>query len=94
MQSSYDSGVEVTIEENLLIKSSAKKPVKVHHACLPLNNDLFSQECAEETTDEGIRLHRKLVMKKATLGPEKLVLILPDIEKLNRIDESYIIEKK
>ncbi len=93
MQTSYDSGLDVTFEENLLIKTPTGKTITVHHACLPLDNDLFSQECVNKKTPEGILLKRKIVLKKGKLGSDQLVAILPDIEKLNRIDESYVIEK-
>ena len=89
----YTNDRILVFEDSVLIKRDKKTRSDYHFECTNLDNQLFSTVCEEKQTSEGTLFSRKLTVKQADLTPGQMRTIQPDIVVLNRIDESYLIEK-
>jgi hypothetical protein len=90
----YTNDMVLVFQDSVLIKGSDDKQRSYHFECANLDNPLFSTICEKKQTHEGKLLSRKLTIKQADLTPEQMQNIQPDIVSLNRIDESFLIEKR
>lgn len=89
----YTHDVKVIDEESVLVEKTDKKKVKIDFRCKEIDNDLFNVTCEQTKLGRNTRLVRKLTIKPSDLSPEQMKVIYADIKRLNRVDESYIIEK-
>jgi hypothetical protein len=81
-------------KDSVLIKDGDGKQQSYHFECANLDNPLFSAICEKKQTNDGVLLSRKLTIKQADLTPKQMQSIQPDIVALNRIDESFFVEKR
>lgn len=92
-KANYTNDMAVVYEDDVLIKKDNHARLSYHFECVKLDNPLFSSRCRQKETREGMLLSRVLTVKQTDLNHEQMQSIYPDIEKLNRIDESFIIER-
>ncbi len=90
----YANDMVLVFNDSVLIKGNDDNQRIYHFECVNLDNPLFSTICEEKQTNEGMLLSRKLTIKQADLTPGQMHNIQPDIVSLNRIDESYLLEKR
>jgi hypothetical protein len=93
-KANYTNDMVLVFEDSVLIKGNDDKQRSYHFECANLDNPLFSTICEKKQTNEGMLLSRKLTIKQADLSPKQMQNIQPDIVSLNRIDESFLIEKR
>lgn len=93
-KANYTNDMVLVFKDGVLIKGSHGHGQSHHFECANLDNALFSTLCEEKQTDAGLLLSRQLTVKQADLTPEQMHAIQPDIVRLNRIDESYLVEKR
>jgi hypothetical protein len=86
--------MRLVYEDSVLIEGNNDARPSYHFECTTIDNPLFSTTCEEKQTREGMLLSRKLNIKQADLTPAQMQNLQPDIVSLNRIDESYLVEKK
>lgn len=89
----YTNDMVLVYEDGVLITGKKGDRQTYQFECTNIDNPLFSTQCEQKVTDKGMLLLRKLTIKQADLAPEQMQDIYPDIVTLNRIDESYVIEK-
>ncbi len=80
-------------EDGSLIKNDNNARRGFRFECVNLDNPLFSSRCYQKEASEGTLLSRELTVKQTDLTDKQMQNIYPDIVKLNRIDESYMIKK-
>lgn len=93
-KTNYTNDMVLVFQDGVLIKGNADKQRSYHFECTNLDNPLFSTICEKKQTNEGMLLSRKLTIKQADLTPRQMQNIQPDIVSLNRIDESFLVEKR
>lgn len=93
-KANYTNDMVLVFKDSILIKDRHDHGQSHRFECANLDNALFSTLCQEKRTDEGLLLSRELTVKQADLTPAQMHAIQPDIVLLNRIDESYLIEKR
>jgi hypothetical protein len=93
-KANYTNDMVLVFRDSVLIKDRHGHGQSHRFECANLDNALFSTLCREQRTDEGLLLSRELTVKQADLTPVQMHAIQPDIVILNRIDESYLIEKR
>ena len=89
----YTNEMTLVYEDSVLVKKDKNAQRRFSFECENLDNPLFCSECSQKQTSDGMLLSRKLTVKQADLTPEQMQGIYPDIVKLNRIGESYFVEK-
>ncbi len=89
----YTNDMVLVYEDSVFVEKNNNARQTYHFECANLDNSLFSARCEQTDTDRGMLLSRKLTVKQADLTPAQMQSIYPDIVALNRIDESFMVEK-
>jgi hypothetical protein len=93
-KANYTNDMVLVFKDSVLVKGNDDRQRSCHFECSNLDNPLFSTICEKKQTNEGLLLSRKLTIKQADLTPGQMQNIQPDIVSLNRIDESFLVEKR
>ncbi len=88
----YRNDVERNYKEIIIIPKENENIRKIDFKCQDIDTELFCSKCTIKKRKDEIHLIRKIKIKIANLTPEQMKDIHPDIQKLNMIKSSSIID--
>lgn len=86
----FENDLQIVFEEEIYLMDFVKNSGQLMFACEELDNPMFRVECSEEIYAHDAIVGRTVTVKKTEVTPEELRILLPDINKLNSISESYV----
>lgn len=90
----FEYGIDHKYIDNITLKNINQRKTNVSFACDEIHNLLFSSSCFIEKKANKTILKRVVKINKSRISHLQMKKLVPDIQKLNRIKESYIVEKK
>lgn len=87
----FNNDMELHFEEEVHITDIPDGNTELLFSCDELDNMLFKTECLSERVGEDFVVSRRLIVKKANLSQEEMLLLKPEIHRLNKVSESKLI---